>query len=308
MEEFKKLFYDLKSKAEQKRSSSQVIGKFAHVLYELYVKTRPNVRNWVCLDIGVGTGWAMHSLLADGCHFCDGIDISSERIAQTDSLLKKHGFSNYTLRLADAENLDHCDSDHYDYVNYLDILEHLPNYRKAIQEVHRVLKKGGLVYVKTPNNYTDSDLQLHHYCQTLCALFLPEQISPPGRSHRMLMDDIERLTADEQEKLAEIVPDDFQEHIHQFYPNVLVDFLCESGFDIVKLTGTPVFTDIIYNNQSMLQNFAETYATFLESGAYKLLAESLLKDLLTSKSKPSFEGLPAEYVFSDNLIVLARKT
>jgi ubiquinone/menaquinone biosynthesis C-methylase UbiE len=305
MKDFKKLFYDLKAKAEQKRGVTEIIGKYS---YDLYMKTRPNLKNKACLDVGVGTGWAMHSILADGCNHCDGIDISSERIQETDSLLKRSGFSNYSLQLADAENLQDYSSDYYDYVNYLDILEHLPDYKKGIQEVYRVLKRGGFVYIKTPNNYTDVDLKLHYYCQILFALFLPQHISPPQENSLMLRDDMKRLTEEEGKKLIGMAPEGFHEHIHQFYPDELCDFVSECGFDVIELTGTPLFTDVMYNNEAILQNFAKSYVAFLESGTYNHLIETLFDDLISSGSKPSFKEFPADYIFSDNLIVIARKS
>lgn len=303
MVDYKMLFYDLKAKAEQRRDSSEIMAKFG---YDLYIKTKPDVQNKVCLDVGVGSGWVIHTLLHGGCSHCHGIDISNERIKQTDELLKAHGFSNYTLSLGDAENLDHCPSNHYDYVNYLDILEHLPSYEKGIQEVHRVLKNGGLVYIKTPNNYTDFDLRLHHYGQILFALFLPQHILPPGEDPLMLRGDIHRLSEVEVRELKSVIPADFHEHIHQFYPDELRDFLIKAGFEIVSLSGTPLFSDIIYNNESMLQNLASAYVALMETPAYQILTESLLKDLIAS-GKHLFDGLPADYVFSDNLIVIARK-
>jgi ubiquinone/menaquinone biosynthesis C-methylase UbiE len=304
MENFKKLFYDLKAKAEQKRDTSEIIAKLS---YDLYIKTRPDIKDKKCLDIGIGSGWSMHSLLASGCSQCDGIDISKERLKQTDNLLKSHDFNNYNLKLGDAENLEHCHSDYYDYVNYLDILEHLPDYNKGIREVYRVLKKGGLVYVKTPNNYTDSELQLHHYGQTLFSLLFPQHVPPPGSDNLMLRDDLKRLSEEEQEQVHKEAPEGFHEHIHQFYPDELYTFLTQSGFEVISLSGTPLFTDILYNNEALLKTFAEMYTEFFNMKGYHALIKSLKKDLLAAGTKPSFIDLPSEYIFSDNLIVVARK-
>jgi ubiquinone/menaquinone biosynthesis C-methylase UbiE len=303
MEDFKTLFYNLKAKAEQQRDSSEIIGRFA---YDLYVRSRPDISNKICLDVGIGNGWAMHSLLAGGCSHCDGVDISNERLRQADDLLKAHGFSNYTLSLGDAEDLACCPSDHYDYVNYLDVLEHLPNSERGIQQVYRVLKNGGLIYIKTTNNYTDVDLQLHHYSQILLSLILPQHISPPSGNQLMLREDVYRLSEVELKELTNALPEHFHEHIHQFYPDELCDFVIRAGFEVVNLSGTPIFSDIIYNNEAAILNLASAYVALMETPVYQVLVESLLNDLIAAGNY-SFNGLPANYVFSDNMILVAKK-
>jgi ubiquinone/menaquinone biosynthesis C-methylase UbiE len=303
MDGFKMLFYDLKAKAEQQRDSSEIIGKFA---YDLYVRSRPDIRYKTCLDIGIGNGWAMHSLLAGGCSHCDGVDISNERLRQADDLLKAYGFSNYTLSNGDAEDLVCCPSEHYDYVNYLDVLEHLPNFERGIQQVYRVLKDEGLIYIKTTNNYTDVDLQLHHYSQILLSLVLPQHISPPSGNQLMLRDDVHRLSEVELKELTNALPEDFHEHIHQFYPDELRDFVVRAGFEVVNFSGTPIFSDIIYNNEAAILNLASAFVALMETPAYQVLVESLLKDLIAAGNR-SFDGLPANYVFSDNMILVAKK-
>ena len=107
MQDFKTLFYDLKAKVEQRRGSSGITAKFA---YDLYIRTIPDIRGKICLYVGIGTGWAMHSLLSGGCGHCHGVDISNKRIKQADDLLKAYRFSNYILSSGDAEDLTCCPS------------------------------------------------------------------------------------------------------------------------------------------------------------------------------------------------------
>lgn len=304
MENFKKIFYDLKTKAEEKRDRSQIIAKLS---YDIYMETRPDVKDKICLDIGIGSGWAMHSILANGAKHCDGIDISIERIRQADDLLKKKGFSNYTLKVGDAENLIETPSDNYDYINYIDILEHLQNYEKGIYEIHRVLKPGGIVYIKTPNNFTDHDLKLHYYGQMLCSLIMPELIIPPGEDHLMLRDDTKRLTEEERNRLEDVIPEGFHEHMHQFYPDELYNLMTKSGFKVRMLSGIPLFSDILFNNESHLENVSRVYTDFIKSGIYNVFIDALLQDIKTSKYRSLLDSLPANYVFSDNMIIVAQK-
>ncbi len=302
---FQKLFYDLKAKAEEKRATSSVM--LATAMYQLYLKHRPNLRKKVCLDVGLGSGWAIHSILTGGATSCDGLDISEMRVNQTDELLKGQNFKNYRLWLGDAEEMTQCESGAYDYVNYLDIIEHLPSYERGVSELRRVLKKGGQVYIKTPNNYTDKDLRLHHLQATLAAMFLPSKIEMPGGNDLMLVDDMKQLSEQEQQELREAAPQDFHEHIHQFYPDELVNVLKQSGFEIVSLSGTPLFNDILYYQEAHLQQVVKLYVKWITSPAYEMTLKALSEDMKAAGEHPEYWDLPVEYVFSDNLVVVARK-
>lgn len=304
MSDFKNVFYDYKAMAEQKRERSEIIAMLS---YDQYVETRPYIIGKNCLDIGIGSGWSMQSILDGGALHCDGVDISGERIAQADEFLKSHGYSNYTLKQADAEDLAGISSDNYDYVNYLDIIEHLPDPQKGISEVHRVLKKGGMAYIKTPNHFTDNDLKLHHFGQLLCSLLMPGLIAGPSEDQTMLRDDMERLTEEQKETLSTVIPEGFHEHMHQYYPDELYNAIKSAGFEIVRLSGTPLFSDILYNNEAHLGHLSTAYADFVKSGGHGILLKALFQDLAASGCRPAFADMPPEYILSDSMIVVAQK-
>lgn len=97
------------------------------------------------LDAGIGTG-AMSAAL---CRVVqrpvelNGIDISSAMLREATSTLKGHDVD-LRLQQANLEMLPFED-DSFDIVLVAHVLEHLADPQKAIVEIHRVLKPGGLV-------------------------------------------------------------------------------------------------------------------------------------------------------------------
>ncbi len=93
------------------------------------------------LDIGTGTGAFLHQMKT---HFkTTGIELGSSAREYARSI----GFEVYE---APVEKLP-FPSESYDVVTIIDVLEHLPDPKAAMSEIHRVLKIGGLLYIKVPN-------------------------------------------------------------------------------------------------------------------------------------------------------------
>ncbi|HXE82765.1 MAG TPA: class I SAM-dependent methyltransferase, partial [Gemmatimonadales bacterium] len=93
------------------------------------------------LEIGVGMGadhveWACRQPRT----LC-GIDLTPRAIAHTNARFTLDGLES-RLAVADAERLPFADES-YDLVYSWGVLHHSPDTRRAIAEVHRVLRKGG---------------------------------------------------------------------------------------------------------------------------------------------------------------------
>ena len=99
-----------------------------------------------CLDIGTVDG-LMLSKLNNFFRFnkAVGIDISEE-------LIKTNEDKNIKLYVGDAENL-HFDNDSFDIIIACAIIEHVTNPNKMLSECNRVLKKGGILIITTPNSF-----------------------------------------------------------------------------------------------------------------------------------------------------------
>lgn len=96
------------------------------------------------LDVGSGNGYVLSKYAAEGAEVF-GVDITETGIAlckKRFELLKLKG----NFEVANAEELPFEDET-FDCVCSMGVLHHVPNTEKAVSEIHRVLKPGGLLIV-----------------------------------------------------------------------------------------------------------------------------------------------------------------
>lgn len=96
------------------------------------------------LEIGVGLG-ADHQQFAEAGALLHGIDLTERAVGHTRRRLEVFGLSS-RLAVGDAENLNFPD-DQFDIVYSWGVLHHSPDTPRAIQEVWRVLRPGGVARI-----------------------------------------------------------------------------------------------------------------------------------------------------------------
>jgi SAM-dependent methyltransferase len=96
------------------------------------------------LEVGCGQGVVLNHLAGSGADTF-GVDMSSVSIARTRAGAAELGHR-VALSLSDAENLP-FPSGAFDAVVSLGVLHHTPDTPKAVREVHRVLRPGGVAIV-----------------------------------------------------------------------------------------------------------------------------------------------------------------
>ncbi len=101
------------------------------------------------LDIGCGNARDIMPMLQRGATIV-GVDLSAGMIAQAQRDLEAAGFRGATLEVGDATNLRFADAT-FDKVVCSEVIEHIPDTDRAIAEINRVLRPGGLLVVSTPN-------------------------------------------------------------------------------------------------------------------------------------------------------------
>ena len=101
------------------------------------------------LDIGCGSG-LYFPLLAGMAEHVIGIDTSEEMIKAAQRLVDKKELDNVDARVANAEELPFPDR-HFDAVLGFDVLHHIPDFKRAMAEVRRVLRPGGRFASIEPN-------------------------------------------------------------------------------------------------------------------------------------------------------------
>jgi len=94
------------------------------------------------LDVGTGTGKILKAIKGKypKCE-CWGIDCSEEMLNRIENK------ENYIIKNVNAVNLSGIDSDYYDLVTARMVFHHIEEPEKAMSEISRVLKPGGLFIV-----------------------------------------------------------------------------------------------------------------------------------------------------------------
>ncbi len=101
------------------------------------------------LDMGCGNARDLIQLAKKDCR-CMGIDLSINMIKEAREELSKNCIKGVELEVGDATNLRFSD-EMFDKAFASEVLEHIPDYNRAISEVARVLKPAGCLVVTTPN-------------------------------------------------------------------------------------------------------------------------------------------------------------
>lgn len=115
----------------------------------------------VCLDIGCGKGVMLASTAPLAGHVI-GIDYCVEYVLFARALLRERGHQNFSLAVAEGENLPLADTT-VGFVSALDVVEHLNDQEAGVREAYRVLGKDGLLFLNSPNRY--SLLAPEDHCQ-----------------------------------------------------------------------------------------------------------------------------------------------
>jgi len=95
------------------------------------------------LDVGAAAGFFLKIAKEDGWD-CSGVEINDKAAAYARENL---GLDVRTGILEEAG----FPSEHFDVVTLWDVLEHLHHPMESLKEINRILKKGGLLVVHTPN-------------------------------------------------------------------------------------------------------------------------------------------------------------
>ena len=102
------------------------------------------------LEVGCGPAVMMPELLAMGFE-AHGIDVSSEMIRRARQRMAGHPLEKRcSFSVDDVERL-HVAEGSYDAVLCMGVLEYLPRYSRALAEISRVLRPGGIAVLALPN-------------------------------------------------------------------------------------------------------------------------------------------------------------
>jgi len=139
----------LKKNAEKwDRRAGTYDSKFLDIMRFMQYRTLMEVskkENIQFLDIGCGTGWAVRKMAEltnnSGQYF--GIDISPTMIKQA---INSTGNKTCSFQEASSDKLP-FENDLFDSILCSNSFHHYPEPEKALQEMYRVLKRGGRIYI-----------------------------------------------------------------------------------------------------------------------------------------------------------------
>ena len=101
------------------------------------------------LDVGCGNARDCIHILKKGGRII-GVDLSSRMIDEARRELENHFLGWFELRVGDATNLEFSDA-YFDKVIASEVIEHIPDWKKSLSEMLRVLKPNGELIISTPN-------------------------------------------------------------------------------------------------------------------------------------------------------------
>ena len=120
-----------------------------HVEARRLLRMGGSVRGAKALEIGCGRGVGVELILdVFGAAAVDAFDLDPRMIALADRRLRGRG-PRVRLWIGDAAAITAPDAT-YDAVFDFGIIHHVPNWRAALVEIHRVLKPGGVLFAEEP--------------------------------------------------------------------------------------------------------------------------------------------------------------
>lgn len=186
----------------------QKLLRFEVNRYQAALNLLPSVGKRL-LDVGCGDGDFM--FMAQG-HFneCHGVDVSSLRIERAKERSKKRrSENNLHFHKCDVdEGLPFANS-FFDVVSCIAVLEHVLNPPNVLDEIHRVLKPGGVFIVEVPN-----------------IAWIPYRI---------------QLLFGKLPKTGGVYLGADWEHLHAFTKSILCQLLTEKGFKIKAVFCSGIF-------------------------------------------------------------------
>lgn len=109
------------------------------------------------LDVGVGDGAFLHFAQSRGWA-CQGVEVSAYAAKRA---RERYGVE---IRCGTMEDVGYP-SDYFDVVHLSHVLEHLPDPLRALREILRVLRPGGVLIVEVPNELENLQARLAALCR-----------------------------------------------------------------------------------------------------------------------------------------------
>lgn len=179
------------------------------------------------LELGTGSGWLLREMHRRNLKVT-GIDYSKKSLKESRFI-----FASENLRIplvrGTAERLP-FKKESFDSITMLGVLEHIPQPERALGEINRVLKKGGVFFVSVPNTYTYGMI----YDRFISPVFNKTSLGYDRVMNR-------QFSTIGLRRIHEPLDD----HIIQFTAKSLKNMLFEGGFKIMRFSNMETFTSYL---------------------------------------------------------------
>ena len=187
----------------------QKLKKFEKHRREAVIELLPQEGNKI-LDVACGSGELINQV-AKRFNQLWGIDVDEKRIEKAEKETQKIGLKNVNFQVVDVNQGLPFKDEYFDIVTAVAALAYFFDLHFAVKEMKRILGKGGVLVIEVPNLA---------YLLRRMSLFLGKQ---PWVSDGEGWDG---------------------GHLHYFTQGSLKKLLEDSGFKIVKTTGSGIFADL----------------------------------------------------------------
>ncbi len=124
------------------------------------IESFPNILSKKILDIGAGRGSFMVDAMRRGASV-SGVEYKSQYIDIAQNKAKEFGLKLDILQGV-GESLPYFDKS-FGFANLCEVLEHVQDPKKVLEETFRVLEVGGEAYLSVPNRFGLKDQHFHLY-------------------------------------------------------------------------------------------------------------------------------------------------
>ncbi len=126
-----------------------------HIEIPFFQRMGLNVRDKDVLEIGCGNGYGAYLINQESPRSYIGLDLMEEQIEKA-----RRRYSQYQFFVQDATDLSQFADASKDVVIIFGVLHHIPEWRKVIDEIKRVLRTNGSFFVEEPRGM---DLKLFDF-------------------------------------------------------------------------------------------------------------------------------------------------
>ncbi len=166
-------------------ATNQESGDYALQSYAAYLLKHTVFPDKSFLDYGAGSGVLVEEMRKKGVD-AQGVEFSA---SAREFCKEKRGFDL-------QDNLKHYADEKFDVVSMIEVIEHLTDLSETLKDLHRVVRKGGVLFITTPNREGFRARREKGYWREACKkfhLFLFNQKSLEYHLKRAGFTDIQRI-------------------------------------------------------------------------------------------------------------------